>query len=154
MRDLFLVGIILLGLIPTLRYPYAGILLWTWFTCMDPHHEAFGFSQTAPLNLIIAIVTIAAWLFSKERKIPRYDGATAFVLLFLVWMTINGFAAFDPKWSWPLWDRTWKTIALGLLISVLATNQIRVHALVWAVVLSLFYYGIKGGLFTILTGGH
>ena len=28
------------------------------------------------------------------------------------------------------------------------------YALVWIIVISLFYYGVKGGLFTIATGGH
>jgi len=154
MRDIFLVGIVFLGLLASLRYPFAGILLWTWFTCMDPHQEAYGFAQTAPLNLIIACVTIASWVVSKERKIPPRDAAIILVFAFLIWITVNGFFAIDPDRSWPLWERTWKTIALGLFISVMATNKIRVHALVWVTVLSLFYYGIKGGVFTIMTGGH
>lgn len=154
MRDLFLVAIIILGLIPALRYPFAGMLLWVWFTCMQPHREAFGFAQSAPLNLIIAGVTILAWLASKERKAPPADPAVILLFVFLVWMTINSFQAVDPDRSWPLWDRTWKTIVLGLLIGVMATNKVRIHALIWVVVLSLFYYGVKGGLFTIITGGQ
>ncbi len=153
MRDLFLVAVIGIALVATLGYPFAGILLWTWFTCMDPHQEAFGFAPTAPLNLIIACVTIAAWLFSRERKLPPLDATLILLLLFLVWMTINGFAAVDPDWSWPLWSRTWKTIALGIAVMAITTNRVRAHALVWAVVLSLLYYGIKGGIFTIVTGG-
>src|SRR5579862_3657283 len=140
MRDLFLVGIIVLGLIPTLRYPFAGILLWTWFACMQPHQEAFGFAQTAPLNLIIAGVTIFAWLISKERKLPPRDAAMLFLIAFLIWITVNSFQAFDPDRSWPLWNRAWKTIALGMFIGVMATNKVRIHALVWVTVLSLFFY--------------
>ncbi len=55
MRDIVLVLAILGGLGLTFRWPFVGILLWTWFTCMQPHEETFGFAQTAPLNLIIAM---------------------------------------------------------------------------------------------------
>jgi len=154
MRALFLVAVVIAGLAATLSYPFAGVLLWTWFTCMDPHQEAYGFAQSAPFNFIIACVTIAAWLFSKERKWPPIDATFVLICIFLAWITLNGFFAVDPAWSWPLWDRVWKTIALGLIIMAMGTNRVRVHALVWTVVISLLYYGIKGGLFTIVTGGH
>jgi probable O-glycosylation ligase (exosortase A-associated) len=154
MRALFLVAVIGAGLLATVRYPFAGVLLWTWFTCMQPHQEAYGFAQTAPLNFIIAGATVAAWIFSKERKVPPIDAMFVLILAFLAWITFNGFFAVDPAWSWPLWQRTWKTVALGLIIMVMATNKVRVHALIWTVVVSLLYYGIKGGIFTIVTGGH
>src|SRR5579864_4457921 len=99
MRALFLIAVTVVGLLATLAYPFAGILLWTWFTSMDPHQEAYGFAQSAPLNLIIVIVTVAAWLFSKERKLPSLDTSLVLVILFLIWTTINGFFAVDPNWS-------------------------------------------------------
>ncbi len=153
MRDIFLVAAIGLGLIGTLRNPFVGILLWAWFTCMVPNQETFGFAQTAPLNLIVVVVTVLAWLVSREPKFPPLSGLVVALFMFLIWMTINGFLAVDPAWSWPLWDRTWKIIALGLMIIPLASTKSRMHALVWVVVLSLVYYGIKGGAFTILMGG-
>ncbi len=75
------------------------------------------------------------------------------MLLFLAWTTFNSFFAFDPDWSWQFWDRTWKTFALGFVIATLASNPVRIHAIVWTVVVSLFYFGVKGGVFTILNGG-
>jgi len=153
MRDIFLVAIIFIGMLATLRYPFAGILLWTWFTVMDPHQGAFGFVTTAPLNLIIAVVTILSWIFSKEPKPRSFDLTHVLVFAFLVWITFNGFFAVDPSWSWPIWNITWKTILLGLLISKFVTNKVRAHALIWTVVVSLLYYGIKGGIFTLVTGG-
>jgi putative inorganic carbon (hco3(-)) transporter len=154
MRALFLVAVISAGLLATLNYPFAGVLLWTWFTCMDPHQEAYGFAHSIPFNLIIACVTSAMWLFSRERKWPPIDVTFVLILAFLAWITLNGFFAPDPAWSWPLWDRAWKTIVLGLIIMAMGVDKVRAHALIWTVVISLLYYGIKGGLFTIISGGH
>jgi putative inorganic carbon (hco3(-)) transporter len=152
MRDLVFLAAIAGGLAMTLRWPYAGILLWTWFTCMQPHREAFDVPQL-PLNLIIVAVTVLSWIFSRDRKLPPFEAIVFVTLIFLVWFTINTFLAEVPEASWHIWDETWKRIALGLFVATLATNKIRIHAIVWIVTLSLFYFGVKGGIFTISTGG-
>lgn len=154
MRDIFLVLVVLSGLGVTLRYPFVGVLLWEWFALMQPHREAFGFSRSMPLNLAIAVVTILSWLASKEPK--RLPGHPIIVLLglFLVWMTFNSFFAFNTAWSWPYWDRTWRVLLLGFMIAATANSRIRIEAVVWIAVISLLYYGVKGGVFTLITGGH
>lgn len=154
MRDFALVFAIATALGLALAYPFAGVILWTWFTIQNPHQEAFGFSNALPLNLIIAMVTVGAWLLSKDRKVPPSHFLLWMMLIFLVWMTFNSFFAYSPDWSWPFWSRTWKIFALGLVAAAMATNRVRIHALIWAIVISLFYYGMKGGIFTVMTGGN
>jgi putative inorganic carbon (HCO3(-)) transporter len=138
----------------TLAYPYVGVLLWSWFALQQPHQEAYGFVETAPLNLIIAVVTLTVWVLSRERKTPPTGFIFWMLVFFFVWMTFNSFFAYDPTWSWPFWDRTWKTFLLGAVIAAMATNRTRLYALTWIIVISLFYYGVKGGIFTIMTGGN
>jgi putative inorganic carbon (HCO3(-)) transporter len=152
-RDLLLVATIFVGLILTLRLPFVGILLWIWFSIMNPHQEAFGFSHAIPLNFILALTTMGAWFFSSEHRTPPQRFLFLAILGFLVWTTFNSFFAVVPDWSWQFWDRTWKIFALGLLVAASATTKVRVHATIWVIVISLFYYGVKGGLFTLLTGG-
>src|SRR5262249_26017546 len=139
MRDVLLILAIATTLCLTLIRPFAGVLLWTWFTLQNPHKEVWGFSAGLPLNLVIAIVTIGAWLLSSERKLPPSQFLIWAIFLFLAWITFNSFFAFSPEWSWPYWDRTWRIFALGLLVATLATNRVRIHAIIWAMVLSLLY---------------
>ncbi|HKQ09850.1 MAG TPA: putative O-glycosylation ligase, exosortase A system-associated, partial [Rhizomicrobium sp.] len=73
---------------------------------------------------------------------------------FLVWMTFNSFFAFNTTWSWPFWDRTWRVFALAFLIAATATNRVRIDAIIWVAAISLMYYGVKGGIFTVMTGGQ
>lgn len=154
MRDIALVAVLFGSLPVILRYPYAGILIWTWISIAVPHMEAWGFSRSIPLNLIIAATTIIAWFASKDRKLPPPHFIYWTFIIFLAWMTFNSFFAFKPSWSWQFWDRSWKTIFLGLFVAAMATNKVRLHALMWVIVISLFYYGVKGGVFTLQTGGH
>ncbi len=100
------------------------------------------------------MATIATWALSKDRKLPPPLFIYWTFMVFLVWVTISSFFAFKPSWSWPYWDLCWKTIFLGLFAAAMTTNKLRLHALMWAIVISLFYYGVKGGVFTLLTGGN
>jgi putative inorganic carbon (hco3(-)) transporter len=154
MRDIALILALATGLGVTLFYPFAGVLLWTWFTLQNPHQEVWGFSSGLPLNFIIAIVTVGAWLLSRERKLPPSRFLIWAMVVFLAWITFNSFFAFSPAQSWPYWDLTWKIFALGFLVATLATNRVRITAIIWVVVVSLFYYGVKGGIFTLVTGGY
>ena len=153
MRDVFLVLAVVIGLGFTLKRPFIGVLLWEWFSIMSPHQEAFGFSRTLPLNLIIAVTTLLSWFFSDEPKHIARHKIIPLLLIFLIWMTFNSFFAFSPDYSWPHWDRTWRIFAFGFVVSALATNRIRIEALLWCASISLMYYGVKGGIFTLVTGG-
>ena len=151
MREFVLIIAILAGLGMTVRWPFVGVLLWEWFTLQNPHRETFGFLSST--NLVIAVVTLGAWALSKERKIPPNGFLLWAMLIFLAWTTVTTIFAYSPEWSYGYWDRTWKTFALGLLLATTVTNRARAQAVLWVAVISLFYYGVKGGLFTLVTGG-
>ena len=153
MRDLAITLMVLAGCVWTLRWPYVGILMWTWITLMDPHQLSFGFSQSLQINFLVAVVTLGSLLLSKERKFPPIDANLVLMGLFFLWFTMNCFFAADPGSAWYAWDRTWRIMLLGVLVSITATNRVRIHALVMMMALSLLYYGVKGGGFTLMTGG-
>jgi putative inorganic carbon (hco3(-)) transporter len=153
MRGLILVATLLVTLGIAFAYPYVGVLTWVWFALMNPQDAVYTF-QWLPLNLIIAIVALTSWLVSRERKtIP--GGVTAIICYALVfWMTFNQFLfGADVSYSITFWDRMWKTFLMGMVVAILTTSKVRFHALMWIVALSLGYWGVKGGLFTIATGG-
>jgi probable O-glycosylation ligase, exosortase system type 1-associated len=152
LRSLLLLIAIFAGLGMTLRWPFVGVLIWEWFTLQNPHRETYGFIGSA--NMVIALVTLVAWAMSKERRAPPNGFILWGVIIFILWTTIGTFFAYDPEWSFGYWDRTWKTFALGILLAATVTNRVRAQAVMWVAVISLFYYGVKGGLFTIVTGGH
>ena len=154
MRDLFLVAAIGIGLILTLRYPFVGVLIWEWLTLGNPHQETYGFARSLPLNLLVVGATLLSWLASEEPKKISHNSITKLFLVFLLWMTFNSIFAFNPDWSWPYWDRTWRVFALAFFMAAMATNRARIDAIIWVAAISLMYYGVKGGIFTVMTGGQ
>lgn len=153
MRDIILVfG--LLSMVPViLRFPFAGVLAWGWLSLMNPHREVYGFALGQPFNAGIAVLTLSAWIFSKERKAWPEDPMPWTLLALGLWMSFNSLFAPDPDWSWPLWDRTMKILLFVLLLAATAVTKARIHATIWVMVISLGYFGVKGGVFTIITAG-
>ena len=86
-------------------------------------------------------------------KLPPRGITTYLVLILLAWTTFNTFFAVNPDFSWPFWGRAWKTVAMCVVAATMATNKVRVHTMIWVIALSLGYYGVRGGLFTLVTGG-
>ena len=155
LRDLVLMTCVIACLWLSIRHPFAGVLSWAWLAFMAPHREVYGVISTElRLNFTVAFVCACAWLFSKERKLPKADATIVVVGVFFVWMTFNSLLlAYSPVNAWNMWDRVWKTLALAFLVWASANNKVRIHALVWVVVVCLLYYGAKGGILSILSGG-
>jgi probable O-glycosylation ligase (exosortase A-associated) len=153
MRDLILL-LALVGVVPLIfRFPIVGLLAWTWITLMNPHREVWGFLYGFQLNLIIAILTFAAWGFSRERKMVPLNFFTVSLLLFAAWTCVTTAVALDPPSAYVMWDRTIKSIVLALAIVTLTNSKGRIQAVTWMLVVSLGYYAVKGGGFTLLTAG-
>jgi len=75
-RDFILLAALLILTPLALRAPIVGLLGWLWIGLMMPHREVYGFFAGAGLNFFIAILTVAAWLFSRERKTMPADLAS------------------------------------------------------------------------------
>lgn len=153
MRDLFVTAVIF-SLIPFIfKRPWVGILLWSWLGYMNPHRLAWGFAYNFPFAMIVGLVTITAFLFSREKKEMLWTRETILLLVFLGWMLFTTFFAFNPDWAWLQWNKVWKIQLMVLLTALILKERRHVHWLVWVIALSLGFYGVKGGLFTIANGG-
>lgn len=153
MRDLFVVGIIF-GLLPfVFKRPWLGILLWSWLGYMNPHRLAWGFAYNLPFSMIVGLVTIVAFMASKEKKDMPWTRETIFLLIFVGWMLFTTVFAFYPDVAWLQWDKVWKIQLMIFLTALIITDRNKLHWLIWVIVLSFGFYGIKGGIFTIINGG-
>src|SRR3954451_11041320 len=154
MRDILLI-LATMGFLPLcFRYPAAGAIVWAWFSLMAPHRLVYGIAYGQQFNLVIAAVTLAGWLLSAERKRWTPDLIPKLLLLFVLWTTLNTALAPFPDTSWYFWEQTVRSWALVFLVFCVVTTKVRLHAFVWIMVISLGFYGLKGGLFTLATGGH
>jgi len=155
MRDAVFL-LVMLGLLPLAVYrPFAGVLLWCWISFMNPHRLLFGFAVELPWALAVFAATLLGIVLTGEYRRARTDGLTWLLIALLVCITVTSITALGPPSEvWAKHDGVMKVI-IGLLVtSALLVDRRRIHALVWAMVIAIGYYGVRGGIFSLLTGGN
>jgi len=153
MRDIF-VTMVVFGSIPLIfMQPYVGILVWSWLGYMNPHRLAWGFSTDFPFAMIVAVVTVTALLFSKEPKRIPWTSESKLLLIFILWMLVTTIFSLYPDLAWIQFEKIIKIQFVIFLTLILINSREKIHALAWIIAVSLGFYGIKGGIFTITSGG-
>lgn len=153
-RSLILISVLLALLPLAIVMPHVGLLLWAWLDFMQPHREVYGFASDLQLNLVVAVGTILGVIVSKERKLPDFTMTTIWLLLLTLWVFVSHFNSLAPHHSWAYTDRAWRVYTFIFMILILINTKTRMHALLWILGISMAYYSLKGGIFTILTGGQ
>ncbi|HQS80863.1 MAG TPA: putative O-glycosylation ligase, exosortase A system-associated [Thiobacillus sp.] len=154
MRDI-LVTAIVFGVLPFIfKRPWVGIMLWCWLAYMNPHRQAWGFAYDMPFAFITAIVTITAFMFSKEKKGMIWTRETILLLMFIGWMLLTTYFAFYSELAWDQWSKVWRIQLMVFLTAMIIKERQHLNWMIWVIALSLGYYGVKGGIFTIMHGGQ
>jgi len=153
MRDVFVTAIIFGSLPFILWRPYIGVLVWTWIGFMNPHRLTWGFAYSMPFAMIVGIVTLVALLASRQPKKLPWSGETAVLLVFLAWMLLTTFFAVYPALAWDHLEKVTKILLMIFVALMLMQSRERIDQLVWVIALSIGFYGVKGGIFTITHGG-
>ncbi|HPU81090.1 putative O-glycosylation ligase, exosortase A system-associated [Accumulibacter sp.] len=154
MRDLLVVGIVLVGSLYALRHPWFGVMLWTWVSLMNPHALAYGFARDFPVAAIVAIATLIGVLTTKERQNPFSQSPAVWLLLFMGWICCTYPFSYNVEGSTEMFSKVMKVDFMILVALTLLNTRRHIEVFVWVVVCSLGFYGVKGGIFTIMTGGN
>ena len=153
MRDI-LVTLIVFGWLPIVfKKPYMGALMWVWISVMNPHTQGWGFATTFPFAAIIAGVTITSLLITKEPKSLPLTPVIWIFIIFVFWMNLSTVFAIYPDEAYVQWNKVMKIMLMSFVVIMLIRTQKQIQLLIWTIVISLGYYGVKGGVFTLVGGG-
>lgn len=154
MRDI-LVTLIVFGTLPLIyKRPYWGAVLWIWISVMNPHAQGWGFARTFPFAAIIAAVTILSIVVYKgDKKLPMVPTISVFIAFF-VWMSLTSLFAIHTDLVYNQWNKVLKIFGMTLVVMMLLKERKHIELVVWSIVISIGYYGVKGGIFTIRSGGN
>ncbi|MAZ90113.1 MAG: putative O-glycosylation ligase, exosortase A system-associated [Cellvibrionaceae bacterium] len=153
MRDLFVTAVIL-GSIPyIIKRPWIGVLMWSWISYMNPHRLTWGFAFDMPFAQIIAIVLVLAIVMDKSKKSIPTDTTVMIWGMFLFWITVTSIFAMFPSSAWVLYGKVMKIQFVTFLTMLLITDQKKINYLIWIIVLSIGFFSVKGGVFTLVSGG-
>ncbi len=153
MRDVVL-GPIILGLAAYgLLHPWVGILGWTWISVMNPHAYSWQLSSL-PVAAVVAVATLLGVLVTRDRREFFVTPETAVLMLFMLWMCITLPFSFYLDESYGMWNRVMKIDLMVLVAMVVLYSRKHIVMLAWVLVISIGFYGVKGGFFTLATGGN
>lgn len=155
MRDIAITAFIF-GMLPfVLARPWIGVLLFAWISLMTPHRFAFGFAYDFPFAAIVAVCTLVGLLLTKDEV--RYEPNLVLVLLLLLpaWTCVTYMFALERE-SERAYGRLIEVLKVFLFVHVSAMvlkSRKQLDWMLWVIVISVGLFGVKGGLFTLASGG-
>ena len=149
MRDLIIVGLVVIGSLIALRRPWVGIMVWTWLSIMNPHRFAWGFAYDFPVAALSAACTLVGFMATKDKSNPVKGAPVAWLLVFMAWVTLSWLMGLDPKADYPQWDKVMKIYLMVIVGLALLHTKEHILLLVWVSAGSLALLGIKSGIVMI-----
>jgi probable O-glycosylation ligase (exosortase A-associated) len=153
-RDIIVAITILSSLPFCFLRPWIGVLVWSWLGYMNPHRLTWDFAYNQPWAMMVAIATLSGLLFApRDRKpLPR-TGAVYFLLALWLVFLFSTFGAFEPKDAWDQLDKISKILLITFVTMVLFRDPVKLRYLLYVIAFSIGFYGLKGGIWALGTGG-
>ena len=153
MRDLIVTALFVVGAVAALRRPYYGALLWVWIGLMNPHRLGWGFAYDLPFAMASVVIIGIAMILSARAVRWQTASPVVVLILMILWMGLTSVTAILSDPSWSKYVDVLKVLGMALVVGALVANREQIIGLVWVVVGSIAFFGVKGGVFTLLTGG-
>jgi probable O-glycosylation ligase (exosortase A-associated) len=136
-----------------LAYPWIGMLMWAWLGYMTPHRLTWHFSSQMHFAVLVAVATLVGLLFTKDRKPIPWVRET--YLLSALWLlfTLSTVVALYPDHAWPRWYFISKILLFTYVPLLLLQDRKRLKWFLLVIALSIGFYGLKGGIWSIGKGG-
>lgn len=153
MRDLVLFALLGVAIVLAFKQAWMGVIAWTIVSIMNPH--TFGFSiRSFPVAAAVAIATLIGLIFAKseEKRFP-WRREPVILMLMMGFFCVTLLFSFSIEGSFEQFKKVMKIDLMLLIALYLLHSKMQITALCWALVVSIGFYGVKGGIFTILTGG-
>ena len=152
MRDFVLAPIFILGTLWALAHPAFGVLMWTWISIMNPHRLSWVL-YSYPVAAFVGGATLIGLLITRDRRDFFLSAPSTMLLLFTFWMVLTFAFALNMEASTSMLSRVMKANLMVFVAMMVLYSRKHITSLAWVLVGSLSFFGIKGGVFTLLSGG-
>lgn len=153
LRDILLAAIFI-GVLPLCLFrPWVGVLAWTWLGLMNPHRLSWAL-ETFPAAKLVGAATLIGLLVARDRQSIPWNRSLILLGILFLYATATNLTAWAPEAAWAYWSRVAKIVLMIFVMTMLIHGQKRVYWLLVTVALSIGFFGFKGGLFTMVTGGQ
>lgn len=130
-----------------------GVLAYAVVSLMNPHRLSYGVAYYFPFAQIIFGITLLGMLASREQKKIIWSPVVINLLLFNLFMFMTFLFALEPVNAMYVGNRVLKIMLMTWITVLVVRTKQDVKWLVLAIALSLGFWGMKSGLFTLKSGG-
>ena len=153
MRDLLLFAIVM-GLVPVILWrPWIGILAWFWAGLFFPQAHTWSFMRDFQIAVVIGGATLIGVVLTKDRRPMPYTREMVMMFVLVGYLAMTSYFAMNPSGAWQQWQHVMKILIITFITPMLIYGERRIALLLLVITASLAFYGFKGGLFAISTGG-
>ncbi len=156
LRDLLVFGIVLLSLPASFRRPFVGLLVFSWLAYMRPQDLCWSFARDMRLSFYVAMAMIVGWWANERgrRAFATWDVRTRLMvalgaLVLLSYAQARDQAEYVTRYLFEFL----KIIVIALFTSGQVDTRQRFRTMVAMIAVCLAFFGVKGGVFGVLTGG-
>jgi probable O-glycosylation ligase (exosortase A-associated) len=154
-RDL-IVFLAVMGSLPyCFRKPYFGLVVFSWLAYMRVQDLCWGFARPQRFSFYVAIAMFLGFLLFERGRFFAADLRNWLMVALAVLVSVS-----VALTRYEITERVinfyvdfLKILAVAMLTTALVNTQERLRILVWTVALSFGFFGIKSGLWGVLTGG-
>jgi probable O-glycosylation ligase (exosortase A-associated) len=136
-----------------LRAPWVGVLAWSWVGYMNPHRLIWGFARGIPWAQLVAIAVLAGVWFTRDRKPIPWLRESWMLAALWVMFTLTTITALYPGPAFSQWQKVSKVLLFTFITMMFFQDIRRLRVMFLVVAGSIGFYGFKGGIWAILTGG-
>jgi probable O-glycosylation ligase (exosortase A-associated) len=154
MRDYLIASLVLASIPIGLFRPYYGMLVYAWISYMNPHMLTWSFAQRMPVAKLAGVSFLLGMVLQRHGDLRplRQRENILMILLFMTFLFSSLFAIY-PDRAWPECQDMAKIILISLVTSTVLTDRKKLWYFFLVVAFSLGFYGVKGGIFSLMTGG-
>jgi probable O-glycosylation ligase (exosortase A-associated) len=152
-RDLVLFGIFAVVAPMIIWHPYIGALAWVATGLLNPHRLAYGPAYGFPFAMIVGILTFIGLVLTRDHREIKGGTSGVVLLILFLWMSLTTVFALNPESAVPMWVRITKIFMMTFVVLLVLHTKRHIELLAAVITVSIGFYGVKGGIFTILTGG-
>jgi probable O-glycosylation ligase (exosortase A-associated) len=153
MRDLAVILLFSGAGLYALRKPYIAALLWTWIGLMNPHRLGWGMAYEMPFAMAAGAILVFSMLINSQKVRWTFAYPTPVLLVFIAWMGITTAFAIFASESLSRYVEVLKVLLMLIPLAAVIRTREEILGLIVVVAGSLAFFGIKGGIFTAVSGG-
>mgnify|MGYP000722292111 CR=1 FL=1 len=152
LKELFLIGFLLVILAAAAKRPFLFILAYCYVDIVAPQRLSSAILPHMQLSLVLFALAVGTWLMFDKKRGTRFDLAQGLLTALLLYCLTTTIYAHEPSVAWDKWSWVWKALLWSIFLPLTLTTRLRIEALLLTMVLAAGTLALSGGLKTLAGG--